>query len=286
METQIPVEIVDIVEKQRRQSILFSEDLSFKRRSNFRNDLLRLTWDKWRMNWKLASQPDNRIAQAIAATEASKSREPINVSVSMNFEKASDSSIQGVVIDKYQSIDINIDSASPRHLDNLLWRIEGYKRGVIPISLQSGDSVVKQFIFRTRSWLFFTPLAHMLQIQVRYTVDDRDHLYTVPFNLQIQADITAVMIGAVVGGAIGGIARLLNSLQLNEISALGADAGFFSVLLAVILSAILVVSFARKSGTQQIISVEDFWGGLFLGFLVGFLGQDFALNLIVPSADK
>ncbi len=49
------------------------------------------------------------------------------------------------------------------------------------------------------------------------------------------------------------------------------------------MSAILVVSFARKSGVQQIVSVEDFWGGLFLGFLTGFLGQKFALDAILPS---
>jgi hypothetical protein len=91
------------------------------------------------------------------------------------------------------------------------------------------------------------------------------------------------MTGAVIGGIIGGFARLLSDIQAGKVN---LSAQLLSLLLAVILSAITVVSFARKSGVQQIVSVEDFWGGLFLGFLIGFFGQNFALNLITPSTAK
>jgi hypothetical protein len=47
-----------------------------------------------------------------------------------------------------------------------------------------------------------------------------------------------------------------------------------------ILSSMVVVAFARKSGVQKIISIEDFYGGLFLGFLIGFSGPEYAINLI------
>src|SRR5262249_49480011 len=101
-----------------------------------------------------------------------------------------------------------------------------------------------------------------------------------PYQLTIQAAITATMIGAVVGGAIGAVARMINE---QTSSSAGFRTQLASLMLAVILSAILVVSFARKSGVQQIVSVEDFWGGLFLGFLTGFLGQKFALDIMLPS---
>jgi hypothetical protein len=188
----------------------------------------------------------------------------------------------GVQIDKYQTIDLEIDSISPKHLDNILWRLEAFKKGVIPIILQPGDAVVKQFIFRTKSWLFFTPLTHTLQIQVRHGVDDRDHLNTVPYELSVQSALTATMVGAVLGGTVGGVARLLSELQSGNMN---VGTQIISLILAVILSAIAVVSFARKSGAQQIVSIEDFWGGLFLGFLIGFLGQNYALDLIVRSQD-
>lgn len=283
VETQIPVEIVDIVEKQRRRTALLSNDPSLKRRkNNFLGDFFRSTVDQLRLDWKLASEPDNRIAQAVSATEIDRNRKPIDLNVTMQIENLQGGSATGALIERYQTLDIMIDSASPKHIDSILWRFEAFKRGVVPIVLQPGNSVVKQFIFRTRSWLFFTPLAHTLQIQVYYSVDNRDHSYTIPFDLTIQAEIRAVMIGAIVGSAVGGMARLLSDIKSNQ--NLGSpSAGILSILLAVILSAITVVSFARKSGTQQIVSVEDFWGGLFLGFLIGFLGQEFALNLITPK---
>jgi hypothetical protein len=58
---------------------------------------------------------------------------------------------------------------------------------------------------------------------------------------------------------------------------------FTYILLSVILSSMVVVAFARKSGVQKIISIEDFFGGLFLGFLVGFSGPEYALNLIMSQ---
>ena len=175
----------------------------------------------------------------------------------------------------------NIEGLSTDQIDRVVLRYEMFKKGVIPISLQPGNSVVKQFIFRTRSWLFFTLLAHTLQIQIRYSVDGRDHQDTVRFDLAIQASITATMAGAVIGGLTGGIARLLSSSRVEPVDMIS---GLVSLILAVILSAVAVVSFARKSGVQQIVSVEDFWGGLFVGFLIGFLGQEFAEGLILPNS--
>ncbi|MGJ5632304.1 hypothetical protein [Nostoc sp. CALU 1950] len=271
VESQIPIEIVDIVEKQRRRYDLMKENLiNQERKNSFVSIISRLTVVQWRINLRLYSEPDNRIAEAVSTSEVDR------------FRKTVGSNVVGKPIERYQTIDIRIDSASPKHIDSILRRFEFSKRGLTPIVLQPGDSVVKQFIFRTRSWLFFTPLAHKLQIQVNYAVDDRDHLYTLPFDLTIQAEIKAVMTGAVVGSAIGGIARLLSDIKSNVVI-VSQNAGFLSILLAIILSAITVVSFARKNGVQQIVSVEDFWGGLFLGFLIGFLGQEFALNLITPN---
>jgi hypothetical protein len=37
-------------------------------------------------------------------------------------------------------------------------------------------------------------------------------------------------------------------------------------------SLVVVVAFARKSSAQPLVSVEDFWGGMVIGFTVGFFG--------------
>jgi hypothetical protein len=282
VETQIPIEVLDMVGRQFQKQSILADDPSFNRTyAGLRNNLLRLTWDRLRMSLAMSGLPENRIAQAVSALEKRGTGNAPKIDVSVQVGHAEgDSRITGAQIARYQTVEITIDSASPKHLDNLLWRLQAFKEGVIPIVLQPGDSVVKQFIFRTKSWLFFTPLAHTLQIQVRYAADDRDHLDTVPYQLTIQAAITATMLGSVFGGVIGAIARMLNERTYNLAS---LSTQLASLVLAVILSAILVVSFARKSGVQQIVSVEDFWGGLFLGFLTGFLGQKFALDAILPS---
>jgi hypothetical protein len=51
-----------------------------------------------------------------------------------------------------------------------------------------------------------------------------------------------------------------------------------------ILNVIVVVSFARKSGVRQIISIEDLWGDISIGFLIGFLDQSFTVNHLMPES--
>ena len=67
---------------------------------------------------------------------------------------------------------------------------------------------------------------------------------------------------------IGGV-----NLELITLSSLASF--LLSVVLAVLLSAIAIIFMARKSDAQPFISVEDFWGGLLIGFLVGYTGTSF-----------
>lgn len=59
------------------------------------------------------------------------------------------------------------------------------------------------------------------------------------------------------------------------------------LLRTIIFSLIVIVAFARKSSVQQVVSVEDFWGGVFTGFLVGYTGEEFIKSILgdnVPSS--
>jgi len=50
-----------------------------------------------------------------------------------------------------------------------------------------------------------------------------------------------------------------------------------------------VVAFARRTGVQKIVSIEDFFGGLLIGFYVGFQGPEWAWKLIsgeVPGVNE
>jgi hypothetical protein len=145
------------------------------------------------------------------------------------------------------------------------------------IVLQPGDSLVKHFVLKTTKWLFFPPINHTFQIQVRYEVDEKVHIDTLPFSINIRAPMRSSIVGAIIGGFFGHMARdsnnLSNLLSFNKQLLIG-------LLRTIIFSLIVIVAFARKSSVQQVVSVEDFWGGVFTGFLVGYTGEEFIKSVL------
>ena len=152
-------------------------------------------------------------------------------------------------------------------LDRIFMKVEDFRKGKIPTILQPGDSVVRQFVLKAKKWLFFTPIEYVFHIQVRFAADNTEHSNNVAFKLNIRAAQKAIMIGAIIGSILGATARTLGMA--------GGTLSTASFTLAVILGIIAVIGFARKADAQQIVSVEDFWGGLLIGFLVGYLGESY-----------
>lgn len=149
------------------------------------------------------------------------------------------------------------------------------------ITLYPGDSLVKHFVLKTRRWLFFNPVSHTFQIQVRYRIDERDHIDTIPFSVDIRAPMRSSIVGAIVGSILGLI------VSKNRNFGDFQDILFKDLLLnmsrTIIFALIIIVAFARKSNVQQVVSVEDFWGGLFTGFLVGYSGDSFIQSILGES---
>jgi hypothetical protein len=160
-------------------------------------------------------------------------------------------------------------------LDRVFMKVEDFRAGKAPTVLQPGDSVVRQFVLKARRWLFFLPIEYLFQIQVRYAVDNSEHLNNIPFRLSVRSAPKAIMFGAAMGSTLGALARGLG------IS--GGELSLQSFALSAILGTIAVVAFARKSNAQQIISVEDVWGGLLIGFLVGYSGESYFRKILGPD---
>jgi hypothetical protein len=145
------------------------------------------------------------------------------------------------------------------------------------IVLQPGDSLVKHFVLKTTKWLFFPPINHTFQIQVRYEVDEKSHIDTLPFSINIRAPMRSSIVGAIIGGFFGHMAR--DSNNLSELLTFNKQL-LIGLLRTIIFSLIVIVAFARKSSVQQVVSVEDFWGGVFTGFLVGYTGEEFIKSVL------
>jgi hypothetical protein len=119
---------------------------------------------------------------------------------------------------------------------------------------------------RAKQGLFFTPISHNFQIQIRYAVDNKENLTTQQFGLEIRAAFRATIIGGTIGGLLGALSRVLGEGGVGDIK-------WPVVLVSGIFGAVAVVSFARKASAQKLVSVEDFWGGLLVGFLCGYLAE-------------
>ncbi|RCJ31448.1 hypothetical protein A6769_30895 [Nostoc punctiforme NIES-2108] len=145
------------------------------------------------------------------------------------------------------------------------------------IVLQPGDSLVKHFVLKTTKWLFFPPINHTFQIQVRYEVDEKSHIDTLPFSINIRAPMRSSIVGAIIGGFFGHMAR--DSNNLSDLLTFNKQL-LIGLLRTIIFSLIVIVAFARKSSVQQVVSVEDFWGGVFTGFLVGYTGEEFIKSIL------
>jgi hypothetical protein len=128
---------------------------------------------------------------------------------------------------------------------------------------------------------FFIPARYNLQLTVIYGMSkpqeerqDQDlHSNTTSFTVPVRAALWSVITGAVVGGVTGSLSRSLQeSHTLNGILGAHAASTVGALALAVLLSGAAVIFAARKAEAQSFITVEDFWGGVLVGFLIGYSG--------------
>jgi hypothetical protein len=173
--------------------------------------------------------------------------------------------------------DLRFEGVPKEHIRQILWDIDEYRSGRQPAILHPGDSVVVHFILKTTRWITFAPIAHTFQIQVRYEVDGFTHVDTIPFPLSIRAPMASALVGATLGSFLGSLVNQKTSLVNGQTELIQ------SVLTSMIFAIVIVVAFARKNNVQQVVSVEDFWGGVFIGFLVGYSGEKFIESVLGAS---
>ena len=175
------------------------------------------------------------------------------------------------------------EAPSAEQLDRIIFRLDAYKKGLIPVTIQPGDTVVRQFVLRTRHWLFFSPLDHTFNIQISYSIDGDDHFDTVPYRINIRTSIASVSIGAIIGAIMGSLLKNLSDTSVPHIDFVTV---FQTLVVASIAAVAVVIAFARKAASQPIISIEDFWGGLLIGFSVGYFGFEQFTNLFTTPPSR
>lgn len=152
-----------------------------------------------------------------------------------------------------------------------------------PVLLQPGNSTIHVFTVRSKGTLLFRPSTYKLFIEIQYEVNSTIQRDVVEFALSVSASLKTLMVGAAFGSAAGYLVRDALSRAPAESFLAGSAGGaqFTALLIAnIILAVIAVIVFARKKDVQPLLSIEDFWGGILIGFLTGYSGQSFLKGLV------
>ena len=148
------------------------------------------------------------------------------------------------------------------------------------VELQSGNSTVKVFAVRTTSATFFVPSLYNLNLEIEYEMDGKMNHDTVGYQMNVRAPLKAIIYGSVIGSIIGYLVKegMADTTQFQR------TPFWLRMLKAVLVSGIVVVAFARKKDAQPVLSIEDFWGGVFVGFLSAYGGESLLHQFTGESA--
>ncbi len=153
-----------------------------------------------------------------------------------------------------------------------------------PAAIQTiapGDSHSYAFKAMMPRWLFLTGGQLSFQGIITYRREGQTHTSTFELGFPYRPPLLASCLGALFGATLGPIAKALREsgpdiLQQKPVGVLTA------IFLALILSLVAVVYSTRRSNeSQPVLTVEDVWGGMILGFLIGYLGNEF-FQTVVP----
>jgi hypothetical protein len=159
-------------------------------------------------------------------------------------------------------------------------------------ALQPGSTDVWTIRLGSRRTPFFIPARYKLQLTVIYGLEPESPTEeknnardggennarklcsnTSSFNVQVRAALWSVILGGVIGGVVGSVARSLQGVGgETAFSGTHANSTIGALALSAILSGAAVIFSARKTEAQSFVTVEDFWGGLLIGFLIGYSG--------------
>ena len=132
--------------------------------------------------------------------------------------------------------------------------------------------------------LLFTPSTYRLDFSIEYSIDDQPNQDVIEAQVNVRAPLWAIIAGSLAGAVAG---RALHAVLNRPDQVFGQPwdqprllTALARVVAHMLLAAIVVVAFARKKDTQPVLSVEDFYGGIFIGVLVGYNGVSYFSNVL------
>jgi hypothetical protein len=129
---------------------------------------------------------------------------------------------------------------------------------------------LSKFTIKTRKSTFLVPSTYNFHIEIEYEINGKVNHDAVKQQFTIRTPLRGVIQSGALGSIIGTSIKIL--ADKNDVSALFKATAASAIVLNVLLATVLIVAFARKKDAQPFITIEDFWGGFFAGFVAGYLG--------------
>jgi hypothetical protein len=124
------------------------------------------------------------------------------------------------------------------------------------------------------------PESYNIYGKIKYQLGSKIYYQGFKVNVSIYASEGSMLSGTLVGSILGTFARGLSEQTnaMNIFQDIGKLAGtiFLNLIFAFVTGLILM----RRKDVQPFLTIEDFWGGTLIGFLVGYFGIQFFLQII------
>ena len=118
------------------------------------------------------------------------------------------------------------------------------------------------------------PDLYKISITIFYTHDNTLLNRSIEIDLRIYASLQGMLGGTILGSVLGNFA-------VSEFR-YGIDTPI-SILSSIVFGFVAGIILMRRKDIQAFITIEDFWGGILVGFTIGLLGKEVVINLLTSN---
>jgi hypothetical protein len=144
--------------------------------------------------------------------------------------------------------------------------------------LQPGNTTTKVFTLRPNGRLTFNPSSYILKIEIEYYLGGEINIDSFEHSVLVKTPMLSMMLGSSIGATAGWFVTNRGNLSFSA-------SNMIEVCVSIIIGCILIVLFSRKKDIQPFLAVEDFWGGVAIGFVSAYVGTEI-LDSYIPAADQ
>lgn len=154
----------------------------------------------------------------------------------------------------------------------------------IEITIQPGDTYRVDFNLKA-GWsggVRPRPDTYTISGEITYQIEKTSHYENVNIDVSIFPSLGTMLIGTLIGSFLGTVVNNIVPQIQQHGNAHIANLQIMSlqIFANLILGFVVGITLMRKKDVQPFLTVEDFWGGILLGFLVGYVGQGFYTQIL------